>query len=108
MGYGGSIGLFRRSVGGSIVILAAPGGRAFGLFGLPVGEQQQKQPSQSDEKKEPQKTPKERENERFQKETGMSKDRAMQLLKALEQNEKTEQKKKLEAERAKRRKGKDW
>ncbi len=38
----------------------------------------------------------------------MSKDRAMQLLKALEQNEKTEQKKKLEAERAKRRKGKDW
>ncbi|MBX7184438.1 MAG: VWA domain-containing protein [Vicinamibacteria bacterium] len=71
-------------------------------------EQQKKQPSQSDEKKEPQKTQKERENERFQKETGMSKDRAMQLLKALEQNEKTEQKKKLEAERAKRRKGKDW
>jgi len=71
-------------------------------------EQQKKQPSQSDEKKEPQKTQKERENERFQKETGMSKDRAMQLLKALEQNEKSEQKKKLEAERAKRRKGKDW
>jgi Ca-activated chloride channel family protein len=66
------------------------------------------QPSPSDSKKEPPKTQKERENERFQKETGMSKDRAMQLLKALEQNEKTEQKKKLEAERAKRRKGKDW
>lgn len=71
-------------------------------------EQPQKQPSRPDEKKEPPKSEKERENERFQKETGMSKDRAMQLLKALEQNEKTEQKKKLEAERAKRRKGKDW
>jgi len=71
-------------------------------------EPPQKQSSKPDEKKEPQKSEKERENERFQKETGMSKDRAMQLLKALEQNEKTEQKKKLEAERAKRRKGKDW
>ena len=71
-------------------------------------KEQQKKPSPSDGKQEPPKTQKERENERFQKETGMSKDRAMQLLKALEQNEKTEQKKKLEAERAKRRKGKDW
>ncbi len=71
-------------------------------------QEPQKQPSRGDEKKEPQKSEKEKENERFQKETGMSKDRAMQLLKALEQNEKTEQKKKLEAERAKRRKGKDW
>ncbi len=71
-------------------------------------EQQQKKPSPGGGQKEPPKTEKERENQRFQKETGMSKDRAMQLLKALEQNEKTEQKKKLEAERAKRRKGKDW
>jgi tetratricopeptide (TPR) repeat protein len=71
-------------------------------------QQQQKQPSPANGAKEPPKTEKERENQRFQKETGMSKDRAMQLLKALEQNEKTEQKKKLEVERAKRRKGKDW
>ncbi len=71
-------------------------------------QEPEKQPSKGDEKKEPPKSEKERENEKFQKETGMSKDRAMQLLKALEQNEKTEQKKKLEAERAKRRKGKDW
>ena len=71
-------------------------------------DQQQKQQPKDEGKKEPPKTQKERENERFQKETGMSKDRAMQLLKALEQNEKLEQKKKLEAERAKRRKGKDW
>jgi Ca-activated chloride channel homolog len=70
-------------------------------------QEPQKQPS-PEEKKEPPKSEKEREAERFQKETGMSKERAMQLLKALEQNEKTEQKKKLEAERAKRRKGKDW
>ena len=71
-------------------------------------KQQKQQPPRDEGKKEPPKTQKERENERFQKETGMSKDRAMQLLKALEQNEKLEQKKKLEAERAKRRKGKDW
>jgi Ca-activated chloride channel family protein len=68
----------------------------------------QKQPAPPDGQKPPPKTEKQREEERFQKETGMSKDRAMQLLKALEQNEKTEQKRKLEAERAKRRKGKDW
>lgn len=71
-------------------------------------QQPQPAPSPSEGKKEPPKTQKERENERFQKETGMTKDRALQLLKALEQNEKLEQKKKLEAERAKRRKGKDW
>lgn len=71
-------------------------------------DKQQQKPSPEEQKKEPQKSEKERENERFQKETGMSKDRAMQLLKALEQNEKIEQKKKLEAERARRRKGKDW
>lgn len=71
-------------------------------------QKKEQKPSPNEQKKEPQKSEKERENERFQKETGMSKDRAMQLLKALEQNEKTEQKKKLEAERARRRKGKDW
>jgi tetratricopeptide (TPR) repeat protein len=71
-------------------------------------QQQEKQPAPAKGQKDPPKTEKERESERFQKETGMTKDRAMQLLKALEQNEKMEQKKKLEVERAKRRKGKDW
>ncbi len=71
-------------------------------------DQKKDQPNPEDGKKEPQKSEKQQESERFQKETGMSRERAMQLLKALEQNEKTEQKKKLEAERAKRRKGKDW
>ena len=71
-------------------------------------KEKQKQPSPSPQQNERPKSEKEKENERFQKETGMPKDRAMQLLKALEQNEKAEQKKKLNAERAKRRKGKDW
>ena len=68
----------------------------------------QKQPQPKPSPAPQPKSEKERENERFRKETGMSKDQAMQLLKALEQNEKQEQKKKLEAERARRKKGKDW
>ncbi|MBK5257452.1 MAG: VWA domain-containing protein [Vicinamibacteria bacterium] len=71
-------------------------------------DQKKDQPNPDEGKKEPPKTEKQQEKERFQKETGMSKEQAMQLLKALEQNEKAEQKKRLEAERAKRRKGKDW
>lgn len=51
----------------------------------------------------------EKERERFEKETGMPKERAMQLLDALQQNEKAEQRKKLQAEREKKRGGgKDW
>ena len=69
---------------------------------------QQSQPPKDEKSKESPKTEEERENQRFEKETGMSKDLAMRLLKALEQNEMTEQRKKLQAERAKRRKGKDW
>ena len=38
----------------------------------------------------------------------MPKDRAMQLLDALQQNEKNEQRKLLAAKRAERKKGKDW
>jgi Ca-activated chloride channel homolog len=53
-------------------------------------------------------TPEEKEQKRFQQEAGMPKDRAMQLLDALQQNEKTEQKKLLAAKRAERKKGKDW
>lgn len=71
-------------------------------------KQDPKQQPKEEGQKEAPKTQKEKENERFQKEAGMPKDRAMQLLKALEQNEKAEQRKKLASERAKRRKGKDW
>jgi len=53
-------------------------------------------------------TPEEKEQKRFQQETGMPKERAMQLLDALQQNEKNEQKKLLAAKRAERKKGKDW
>jgi len=53
-------------------------------------------------------TPEEREAQRFREETGMPKERAMQLLDALQQNEKAEQKRLLELERAKKSKGKDW
>ena len=49
------------------------------------------------------------EQERFKKEAGMSKELAMQLLDALQRNEKEEQKKILAARQAKRKKtDKDW
>jgi len=53
-------------------------------------------------------TPEEREQQRFRDETGMPKERAMQLLDALQQNEKAEQKRLLALERAKKKEGKDW
>jgi len=53
-------------------------------------------------------TPEEKEQKRFQQDTGMPKERAMQLLEALQQNEKAEQKKVLAAQRAQKKKGKDW
>jgi Ca-activated chloride channel family protein len=53
-------------------------------------------------------TPQEREDQRFREATGMSKDRAMQLLDALQQNEEAEQKKLLALKRAQKKKGKDW
>jgi Ca-activated chloride channel homolog len=54
------------------------------------------------------KTPEEKEQERFQQETGMPKDRAMQLLDALQQGEKAEQKRLLAARRAVKKTKKDW
>lgn len=48
------------------------------------------------------------ERERFEREAGMPKEQAMQLLSALEQTEKEQQRKQLEALRAQRKKGKDW
>ncbi len=78
------------------------------------GQQDQKQPGQ-DQKKQPgqqqqqrPQTQQEKEDQRFRQETGMPKERAMQLLEALQQNEKAEQKKLLAQKRAQRKKGKDW
>jgi tetratricopeptide (TPR) repeat protein len=50
----------------------------------------------------------EQEDQRFRQETGMPKQRAMQLLDALQQNEKAEQRKLLAQKRAQKKKGKDW
>ena len=70
---------------------------------------QDKQPQAGkDSKSQKKQTPEERERERFEKEAGMPKERAMQLLDALQQNEKGEQKKLLAARRKERRGGKDW
>jgi Ca-activated chloride channel homolog len=52
--------------------------------------------------------PEQRQDERFRQETGMPKERAMQLLDALQQNEKAEQKKMLQARRAQKKGVKDW
>jgi Ca-activated chloride channel family protein len=53
-------------------------------------------------------TPEERQAERFKQEAGMPQERAMQLLDALQQNEKAEQKRLLALKRAQKKKGKDW
>jgi Ca-activated chloride channel family protein len=70
-------------------------------------EQKEKSQGSQGEQKRPQ-TPQEREEQRFRQEAGMPKERAMQLLEALAQNEKAEQKKLLAARRAKKKVGKDW
>ena len=53
-------------------------------------------------------TPQERADQRFRQEAGMPRERAMQLLDALQQNEKAEQKKLLAQKRAQKKPGKDW
>jgi hypothetical protein len=74
-------------------------------------QQQQKQQNQGQPQGQPSPQPRseeEKEQERFQKETGMPKERAMQLLSALEQNEKDEQRKLLAKKPAAKKKAKDW
>jgi Ca-activated chloride channel homolog len=72
-------------------------------------QRQQEQQQQQGAKPQPRpQTPEERAEQRFRQETGMPRDRAMQLLDALQQNEKAEQKKKLEAQRAQKKGTKDW
>jgi len=69
------------------------------------GDQQKKDRTS---RPEPPKSPEQRQDERFRQETGMPKERAMQLLDALQQNEKAEQKKLLQAKRAEKKGTKDW
>jgi Ca-activated chloride channel family protein len=75
-------------------------------------EQQQKAQDESQQQKQQQQqrpqTPEEKEDQRFREQTGMPKERAMQLLDALQENERAEQKRLLEEQRAKKRTGPDW
>ncbi len=64
-------------------------------------------PGPQDPKKDRPPSKEEREKERFQRETGMPRERALQLLDALQRNEQAEQKKALLAKRREK-KGKDW
>jgi tetratricopeptide (TPR) repeat protein len=99
------------------------------LRALKKQQQEQKpQPDRGDEKEKPQgggqknqrptgpqkkegpapRTPEQKQEERFRQETGMPRERAMQLLDALKENERSEQKKLLSARRAEKKRGKDW
>jgi Ca-activated chloride channel family protein len=75
----------------------------------PKQDQQQKQQGKpGDTPPERPKTEEEKERERFEKETGMPKERAMQLLDALQQNEKAQQRKLQAARKKPATAGKDW
>ena len=72
-------------------------------------QQQQKQdPQKQQGQQQRPKSEEEKEKERYEKEAGMPKERAMQLLQALQQDEKAEQKKPLAAKAARKADGKDW
>ena len=75
-------------------------------------EKQSEQPQASQGAEQPPQqrpqTPEEREQQRFEREVGMPKERAMQLLDALQQNEKAEQKRLLAQGRDGRKEGRDW
>jgi Ca-activated chloride channel family protein len=72
------------------------------------GEQKDEQQQQEQGQPPRPQTPEEKEDQRFREQTGMPKERAMQLLDALQENEKEEQKRLLAEQRAKKKKGKDW
>jgi Ca-activated chloride channel family protein len=75
------------------------------------GEQQEQRQQQQNGQQTPPPRPQtaeQREDQRFREQAGMPKERAMQLLDALEENEKAEQRRLLAEQRAKRKKGKDW
>jgi Ca-activated chloride channel homolog len=79
----------------------------------PGQEQKDRQQKQQDQQRQPPaqprpQTPEERQAERFEEEAGMPQERAMQLLDALQENEKAEQKRILAQKRSQKRKGRDW
>jgi Ca-activated chloride channel family protein len=62
--------------------------------------------NQGDQKRPP--TEQEKEQQKFQQETGMPRERAMQLLDALQQNEKDQQKKLMAEKQSQKKNGRDW
>jgi Ca-activated chloride channel family protein len=72
------------------------------------GQDQKQRQGKQQQSPAPPQTAEEKANQRFKQEAGMPKERAMQLLDALQQNEKAEQKKLLALKREKKKKGKDW
>jgi tetratricopeptide (TPR) repeat protein len=71
-------------------------------------QQQREAKNQQQRGNERPQTPEEKADQRFRQETGMPRERAMQLLDALQQNEKAEQRKLLAQKRAQRPQGSDW
>lgn len=72
-------------------------------------QEDQQRPGDGQKPLEPrQQTPEEQERQRFEREVGMPKERAVQLLEALQQNEKTEHKRRLAKFREGKREGRDW
>jgi Ca-activated chloride channel family protein len=71
-------------------------------------DQSQKQQQADAQRQRRPQSEEQKERERFQRETGMPKERAMQLLDALQRNEKDEQRKVLAARRVEKKGAKDW
>lgn len=74
----------------------------------PREDQQQRQGDDQQPPEARQPNPEEQEQQRFEREVGMPKERAMQLLEALQQNEKAEQRRRLAQLREGKREGRDW
>jgi Ca-activated chloride channel family protein len=73
----------------------------------PKPDDKNQQQKQNQNQNRPQ-TEQEKEQQRFQDEAGMPRERAMQLLDALQQNEKEQQKKEIAEKRQSKKGGKDW
>jgi Ca-activated chloride channel homolog len=74
----------------------------------PRQDQKQRPGAPKQDQQQQPKTEQQREQERFEREAGMPKERALQLLQALQQNEKDEQKRLWAARRKAKKGGRDW
>jgi Ca-activated chloride channel family protein len=118
--YAGAVQAYRQVVRAKVTDEDARRNLELALRALKRQKQEQPQKPQDRNQRQPpgneqpqpsprtQKNQEQREQERFQRETGMPKERAMQLLDALQRNEREEQRKALAARRAERKGAKDW